>query len=120
MLTNEYCIVCHLAAKSDLEKASSESNHTDVCKECLGKHIETQCNTKASLRINCPKALCRKELGYHDVKKLVPKQLFERYDGLLLRHVIRALKDFRWCTVAKCGWGQEHTTEVSRGVWMRI
>src|SRR5438128_8228199 len=89
MLTNEHCIVCHSAAKADLEKASSECNHTDVCKECLGKHIETQCNTKASLRINCPKASCRKELGYHDVKKLVPKQLFERYDGLLLRHAIR-------------------------------
>src|SRR5438128_6859530 len=101
MLTNKHCIVCHSAAKSDLEKTSSECNNTDV---------ETQCNTKASLRINCPKASCRKELGYHDVKKLVPKQLFERYDGLLLRHVIRALKDFRWCKVAKCGWGQEHTT----------
>ena len=98
------------APETGLVKALFSCDYASLCKSCLEKHIESQCNTKVALKLTCPKPSCRKELGYHDVRKLVPKQLFERFDNLLLRHAIRALPDFRWCKAAKCGWGQEHTT----------
>ncbi|CAG8534958.1 11623_t:CDS:2 [Paraglomus brasilianum] len=110
MSNNEHCLICRSASETDLVKASSGCDHADSCKSCLEKHIESQCNTKVALQVTCPKPSCRKELGYHDIRKLAQKQLFERYDNLLLRHAIRKLPDFRWCKVANCGWGQEHTT----------
>ncbi|CAG8591784.1 18443_t:CDS:2 [Gigaspora margarita] len=104
------CSVC-CEDYTTVQLISSVCNHNDLCSTCIKRHIEAELNTKGSeILVRCPKSRCSIELTYDDVKRLAPKELFDRYDTLLLRAAIRKLPDFRWCKAAKCGSGQEHTT----------
>ncbi|CAG8576764.1 10699_t:CDS:2 [Ambispora leptoticha] len=103
------CIICFEPTRR-FEKVSEACGHECTCRLCVRKHIEAELNTKTAINIRCPKPGCRVKLTYHDIKRLVSKETFERYDNLLLCHAIRKLKDFRWCKNPECGSGQEHTT----------
>ncbi|CAG8714104.1 2494_t:CDS:2, partial [Funneliformis mosseae] len=94
-----------------INKISSVCGHDDLCPICIKRHIEAELNTKGDIvQVRCPKSRCTTELTYEDLRRLAPKELFERYDTLLLRAAIRKLPDFRWCKAPRCGSGQEHTT----------
>ncbi|CAJ0753914.1 21402_t:CDS:2 [Entrophospora sp. SA101] len=94
-----------------LQEITSECKHNDACPVCIKRHIEAELNSKGDIvQVRCPKSRCTTELTFDDVRRLATKELFERYDTLLLRNAIRKLPDFRWCKAPKCGSGQEHTT----------
>jgi len=108
--TDKECSVCCEDYSITL-LISSVCGHNDLCSVCIKRHIEAELNTKGNvIQVRCPKSRCTTELTYNDMKRLATKDLFDRYDTLLLRSAIRQLPDFRWCKAPKCGSGQEHTS----------
>ncbi|CAJ0834199.1 549_t:CDS:2 [Entrophospora sp. SA101] len=66
---------------------SKNCNHdTNICDECVKKYIENS----------------------YEIKSLVKKDLYERYDKLALRKALQQMSDIRWCKNPKCGSAQSH------------
>ncbi|CAG8738821.1 14310_t:CDS:2, partial [Funneliformis mosseae] len=43
------------------------------------RHIETELNAKGDIvQVRCPKSRCTTELTYENLRRLAPKELFER------------------------------------------
>ena len=57
-------------------------NH-EFCKTCLKKEFTSKIFSNQSELI-CPKSECRKEINFYILKDFLPKDLFEKYDCLLL------------------------------------
>ncbi|CAG8445851.1 3629_t:CDS:2 [Acaulospora morrowiae] len=105
------CCICY-EGFSTIKKITSDCNHNvDICADCILGHIKEELESKGvDAPLRCPKPRCKAELTYNDVHRLASKELFTRYDRLLMISVIRKLPNFRWCKAPKCGSGQEHTT----------
>jgi hypothetical protein len=83
------------------------AHERDVCLECIARTIDLEVNGKGnSTRIICPHAGCPAELSYEDVKREASKDVFDRFDALLLRKSLQEERAFRWCANAGCGSGQ--------------
>ncbi|ORY03551.1 hypothetical protein BCR34DRAFT_69501 [Clohesyomyces aquaticus] len=80
------------------------SHSLDVCRECVATHIATCVNDANLTRIACPQ--CDRIFDYEEIEKLSRRELFERYDKLLLRNVLSKLPNFRWCLNPTCDSGQ--------------
>ncbi|KAJ3320650.1 hypothetical protein HDU76_000262 [Blyttiomyces sp. JEL0837] len=102
------CTVCHdNVTKSSFSKLTATCAHEDsVCKKCMERHCEAEVNTKGDIQVKCP--ICRTVLDHNEVKEAASKDIFTRYDVLLLRRALQAMPDFRWCKVSTCGAGQIH------------
>ncbi|RIB28050.1 hypothetical protein C2G38_1619025 [Gigaspora rosea] len=111
MGTTNKCSTCSVCYNSTSEYpliVDSCVHELNICRDCVVRHIQSDILKGNIINIQCPSADCEATLSYNDIKRLVPKNLFERYGLFLLRHVIRQLEDFRWCKRQGCGWGQEH------------
>ncbi|CAG8511480.1 10940_t:CDS:2, partial [Scutellospora calospora] len=93
-----------------IQQISPVCGHDDLCPRCIKRHIETEMNNKEDVKVRCPKPHCTYELTYNDLKRLTSKELFDRYDNLLLRAEIRGISNLRWCKAPDCDFAQEHTT----------
>ncbi|CAJ0643217.1 197_t:CDS:2 [Entrophospora sp. SA101] len=88
---------------------SKNCNHdTNICDECVKKYIESNLNDKGDVNIKCPFAGCHVILDSYEIKSLVKKDLYERYDKLALRKALQQMSDIRWCKNPKCGSAQSH------------
>ena len=64
---------------SVIQQISSVCGHDDLCSTCIKRHIEAELNSKGDIvQVRCPKSLCITELTYDDVRRLAPKDLFDR------------------------------------------
>jgi len=79
-----------------------------VCTSCLAKHIGATVNGKGATNVLCPIHACGKPLDFSDIQRYASKNVFERYDYLLLRQSLQQLEGFRWCKNPECGNGQIH------------
>ncbi|CAG8830642.1 17939_t:CDS:2, partial [Racocetra persica] len=104
------CRVCYNSTSEYPSTSDSCDHEHSICSACVVKHIRSEIFKGNVVNIVCPSANCEVVLGYCDIKRLIPRDLFERYGLFLLRHVIRQLEDFRWCKRQGCGWGQEHSS----------
>nr|CAG8448437.1 11397_t:CDS:10 [Entrophospora candida] len=65
-------------------------------------------NNNGNINIKCPFAGCHVILDCYEIKNLVKKDLYERYDKLALRKALQQMSDIRWCKNSKCGSAQSH------------
>ncbi|CAB4485368.1 hypothetical protein RhiirA5_411635 [Rhizophagus irregularis] len=102
------CQICfERLQKRQFLKVTANCNHElDVCKLCVGKHIQTQLESNGIIEIYCPSSDCKEEMQHEDVKRIASKKVFERYDKLTLTQMLSKLPDFRWCKNSRCGSGQ--------------
>ncbi|CAH1764551.1 11462_t:CDS:10, partial [Entrophospora sp. SA101] len=86
----------------------STRNSSYSTTSCVNKYIESDLNDKGNINIKCPFAGCHVILDCHEIKNLVKKDLYERYDKLALRKALQQIPDIRWCKNSKCGSAQSH------------
>ncbi|CAG8689554.1 2851_t:CDS:2, partial [Dentiscutata erythropus] len=104
------CDICVEKKSSSLFLViTSKCKHsTNVCKDCVERHIETMLYEKGDVVIQCPFEGCKQVIEHNDVKRIASHELFERFDILSLRQALRKVPDFRWCKNSRCGSGQIH------------
>ncbi|EXX57176.1 hypothetical protein GLOIN_2v1725015 [Rhizophagus irregularis DAOM 181602=DAOM 197198] len=106
-LKSKHCNICYSDSPKFPSPITSKCTHSVLaCTSCFEKHIESQIEKGILQNIKCLQ--CDEILDYHDIKRIVNNELFQRYDVALLRHTLRQMKDFRWCKRTNCGWGQIH------------
>lgn len=86
------------------DKCTHESN---TCLECISHHIHSQLDSRMWDQLSCPE--CPALLGYADVRKFATEATFQKYDFLTMKKAVSADPNFRWCTAAKCSFGQVHS-----------
>ncbi|RIA99022.1 hypothetical protein C1645_800887 [Glomus cerebriforme] len=103
------CQICFEShSKSLFPKITANCNHgLNICELCVNKHIKTQLDSKGVVEINCPFNKCNQKIQNDDIKK-ISKELFERFDTLLLRQTLSKIPEFRWCKNSECNSGQIH------------
>ncbi|CAG8699918.1 9412_t:CDS:2 [Ambispora leptoticha] len=107
--TTKECKICNDDVPViNFTNSTTKCNHKDICRACLNKNIDRQLNLKGNTNIECLERNCKVLMEYEDMKRVVSKDLFERYDHLCFRQAIRQMPDFRWCKSPDCGSGQEH------------
>ncbi|RIA88863.1 hypothetical protein C1645_773831 [Glomus cerebriforme] len=101
------CSICCDVTTKFPSSITSKCNHEMlVCNSCVEKHVSANIEKGNFQDIKCLQ--CIEILDYHDIKRIVNDELFQRYDVLLLRQTLSKMKDFRWCKRPNCGWGQIH------------
>ncbi|CAG8522410.1 16537_t:CDS:2 [Dentiscutata heterogama] len=89
--------------------ATSKCKHDkNICRGCVERHIDARLCGKGDVSIQCPFEGCKQIIEHNDVKRIVNRELFERFDTLSLRQALRIMPDFRWCKNSRCGSGQIH------------
>ena len=88
-----------------------------MCDGCYRRHVDNEVNGKGqTTEIKCINVGCRKVLAYADVRRIClgdgatakSREVFDRFDHLLMRRAVEAAPHFRWCSRANCGSGQDH------------
>jgi len=78
---------------------------------CLWSHpllrlFEEPCVNKIDggddTKVDCPSADCDELIPPHTVKELVPADVFERYDRLLLQRMLDGMQDVVYCPRPSC------------------
>ncbi|RIA99021.1 hypothetical protein C1645_718480 [Glomus cerebriforme] len=93
---------------SSFSKITANCKHKlNICRSCVKNHITAQLDSKSVEDINCPVSGCKQKFQSDDVKK-ISKELFERFDGLMVCQTLSKLPEFRWCKNPKCNSGQLH------------
>lgn len=73
-----------------------------VCRDCMKKYITNEIN-HSRLNISC--TMCSRLLAPHMIKKILnDEELYLKYEIFLLRRVIAAEPDARWCPAPDCGY----------------
>jgi len=100
------CEIC-LDSKpvSAFNKMSFCDHHMHYCSECWKKHLTAEIQFKGKIDLKC--LTCKKNVEEPDLKKIVDKAEYERYDLLRFNNYLKTLPDFRWCSRTNCGTGQE-------------
>lgn len=103
------CQICFESRpKSLFPKITVNCNHgSNICELCVNKYIKMKLDSKSDIKINCPFNKCNQIMQNNDIKK-INKELFERYDTLLLHQTLSKIPEFRWCKNSGCNFGQIH------------
>ncbi|CAJ0755417.1 20858_t:CDS:2 [Entrophospora sp. SA101] len=104
------CMICleKRNKKGFLQITNTCSHEKIICRNCIRSHIGTRLDEKGDINITCPVTGCAQLLTYDNVKRLVRKEMFERFDLLTVRQELNSMPDFRWCKNPSCGSGQIH------------
>lgn len=72
-----------------------------VCLECMQKYITTEIN-HSRLNITCP--ICSEPLHPNTIKEILQNEdHYLKYESFMLRRVLAAEPDARWCPAPDCG-----------------
>ncbi|KAL2270176.1 hypothetical protein VTJ83DRAFT_2360 [Remersonia thermophila] len=74
------------------------------CRECMAQHLRITLDSAGWERLRCP--MCNAAMGWEDVRACAPRDVFERFDGLLTRAALGGLEDFHYCLGPGCRSGQ--------------
>lgn len=73
-----------------------------VCKDCMKKYITTEIS-HSRLSICCP--VCPLQIHPNKIKTILnDEELYLKYENFMLRRVIAAEPDARWCPAPDCGY----------------
>ena len=95
------CEICFTALQGSKCIKVAHCGHVH-CSECLRHHITTKITDGDVTKIECPSAECDSEILPSVIKDLVPKDLFERYDKLLLQRTLDTMRDIVYCPRPTC------------------
>lgn len=113
MAAKDVCAICDEAVPLYVACKGRCKHKAEHCQECLVKYIREELNSKGdSLSVVCPFPSCKQKLDHSDVQSLCVtpknKEVFARYDKLLLVQMLSKMPEFRWCKQQSCGSGQLH------------
>ncbi|CAG5123249.1 unnamed protein product [Candidula unifasciata] len=73
------------------------------CKSCMKGWVESQIKEGAVNEMKCPGYKCDKDLLPTEIASVVSKELYERYDSLLLKTAFDVMPDVMNCPRSFCG-----------------
>eukprot|EP01125_Pyxidicula_operculata_P021763 TRINITY_DN8620_c0_g1_i1.p1 TRINITY_DN8620_c0_g1~~TRINITY_DN8620_c0_g1_i1.p1 ORF type:complete len:583 (+),score=106.44 TRINITY_DN8620_c0_g1_i1:70-1749(+) len=71
------------------------------CKDCYRGYLANKIKEADVLDIKCPYPNCDVVLSYYDIKNLVTKEEFDKYEEFSLMMALRSDPNVRWCTNPK-------------------
>lgn len=78
------------------------------CSDCLTHYCLGKIEDGTMRSISCPFPNCEYSVETNVVKKLVPSELFEKYDAMRLNMFLRTISGTTWCPRVNC----QHLAEV--------
>ena len=72
------------------------------CADCLSAHIRCKIESGSVAKIDCPSAKCVELIAPPIVQRLVPADVFSRYDRLLLQQTLEGMNDIVFCPRPTC------------------
>lgn len=72
------------------------------CNECMKGYFESQITSGEYNNLNCPYSNCETQALQTQVLNLVGVEMFNKYDGLLLKDSLNNMQDIVYCPRAKC------------------
>ena len=72
------------------------------CKQCMTTYLTSKITDGSVSTIDCPSFDCSQLISPGIVQQLVPPQLFERYDKLLLQRTLDGMSDIVYCPRPTC------------------
>ncbi|RWS01806.1 E3 ubiquitin-protein ligase RNF14-like protein [Dinothrombium tinctorium] len=98
---NNRCCVCLHHVQAD-DCTSLPCNHVMLCTECIVGYIQHVVSAKRIDFFTCPENDCIAELNYELIAHLVPKDLFEKLDLLLLDPHLENAENIVRCPKTDC------------------
>lgn len=95
------CSVCFNEKFGDLCIQFPNCKHV-FCKQCMKEYFTVQINDGSVKSLICPEDKCETQADPGLVKSLVDKELFERYDKLLLQKTLDCMSDIIFCPRKSC------------------
>ncbi|GIX71212.1 e3 ubiquitin-protein ligase RNF14 [Caerostris darwini] len=99
--TNHDCDIC-FSSKAGSEFVIFKSCKHYFCKECIKSYFETQIIEGNVSSLSCPDNECKFQADGSLVRQVVEKELFERYDKLLLSRILEDMPDVTFCPRQVC------------------
>lgn len=95
------CPLCVLVVNESAAYSLAACRH-QVCLDCLKKYIITEIN-HSRLNITCP--ICSELIHPNSIKKILHDDFYYiKYENFMLRRVLAAEPDTRWCPAPDCGY----------------
>jgi len=69
--------------------------------ECLEQYLKTQIED-SKFPIKCPIPECNQEIGDHDLKDILPEELYSKFNEFTLNQAVQKQSDMCWCPTADC------------------
>jgi len=79
-----------------------------LCRSCTNNYFLEQINNGnifskgSSIGLKCPTQNCNQLLGIHEIRNIVDKKTFERYDTMLRDQALEKIQDIVWCPTKGC------------------
>ncbi|CAD8112379.1 unnamed protein product [Paramecium sonneborni] len=74
----------------------------EFCKSCVGTHLKENIIRGNVMIIQCPQLSCSEQFQKHQIKELVSRSLYEKYERFYSRQQISQNKNVRWCPRVDC------------------
>lgn len=89
------------------EYLGSEMHQLPVCEHffctgCMTEFVTTHINEASVRSMACPEPSCKEEIPAISVQKLVNKDLYDRYDRLMLVRALNSMNDLAYCPQKNC------------------
>ena len=98
----QYCSICMESFPGDKCKQILPCQHS-FCNVCLSKYLTTKILDSSIWELECAEGNCRTLLTNQIVLQSVTREIYERFDGLLLKKALEGMEDIVYCPLAKCG-----------------
>ncbi|KFM57360.1 E3 ubiquitin-protein ligase RNF14, partial [Stegodyphus mimosarum] len=95
------CNICFLNKKG-IDFIVFRSCQHYFCQDCLKSYFEVQIREGNVNSLNCPEEKCSSQADGSLVKQIVNKDLFEKYDTLLLSRTLESMSDIAYCPRKAC------------------
>lgn len=95
------CPLCVLVVCEDSTPKLGDCRHR-ACMDCMQRYVTTEIN-HSRLNITCP--ICSQPLHPNVIKNILQDEKFYfKYESFMLRRVLAADPDARWCPAPDCGY----------------
>jgi hypothetical protein len=87
----------------DLQRYTLDECSHKYCRDCLRQYVESRVNDNRVKDIRCPEPGCTHILGHHEIRHVLSKELFQRFDFLLFKKSLESDPNCRFCPRPGCG-----------------
>lgn len=96
------CPVCYAPYPLDKVVVLEECSHF-LCSACMYQYFNTQINDGRSKDMKCPDPQCYRLITLPEVRRVVDRKLFDKYETFLLEAHLKLDPNCRWCSRPGCG-----------------
>eukprot|EP01130_Rhizamoeba_saxonica_P006597 TRINITY_DN2625_c1_g2_i2.p1 TRINITY_DN2625_c1_g2~~TRINITY_DN2625_c1_g2_i2.p1 ORF type:complete len:349 (+),score=68.22 TRINITY_DN2625_c1_g2_i2:472-1518(+) len=97
------CPICMDVASAGSGYTFKECGHS-YCGDCLGGYYHSMIMNNQVLDIKCPNPSCDYECSYHDIRFILPDNIFDKYLEFSRNALINRDPTMRWCPAQGCGY----------------